>query len=95
MDEERFLQEIRLAEGGVADAETHLARLLAEVQAAPRAEKTTISEALHEAFEKLRESRRRLLSLEDLIRGEGASGKDGGEGASGKDGGEGASGKDD
>jgi hypothetical protein len=34
----------------------------------PRAEKTTISEALHDAFQKLRDAREHLGKLETLIR---------------------------
>jgi hypothetical protein len=68
MDSERLLKEIRMAESGVADAESHLTKLLAEIQFAPRAEKTTLSDALQHAFDKLRESRRHLVSLEELVR---------------------------
>ena len=45
--------EVRVAKNGVADAESDLARL----EVAPRAEKTTISDALHNAFQKLRDAR--------------------------------------
>ncbi|HEY6462976.1 MAG TPA: hypothetical protein VIY73_22555 [Polyangiaceae bacterium] len=69
MDSERLLKEIRMAESGVTEAESHLAKLLAEIQFAPRAEKTTLSNALQQAFDKLRESRRHLISLEEIVRG--------------------------
>jgi hypothetical protein len=68
MNDKIILEEIRAAMDGVADAENDLARLLNEIEAAPRAEKTTISEALNDAFEKLRDAREHLGKLETLIR---------------------------
>ena len=62
----QLLQEIRSAKDAVADAEGDLTRLLREVQAAVRAEKTTISEALQKAFDKLRAARGQLVRLEKL-----------------------------
>jgi hypothetical protein len=67
--EKRVLEEVRVAQKGVADAENDLAKLLKKIQVAPRAEKTTISEALHSAFQKLRDARERLGKLETLLRG--------------------------
>ncbi len=70
MKEQRFiLEEIRVATNGVADAENDLEKLLKEIEIAPRAEKTTISEALRHAFEKLRNAREHLGRLETLICG--------------------------
>jgi hypothetical protein len=54
----------------VADAQSELARLLQEVEVARRAEKTKISEALHNAVQKLRDAREHLEKLETLIGGE-------------------------
>jgi hypothetical protein len=68
--DELVLKEIMQAKRGLADAENELARLLREVKVAPRAEKTTISEALNDAFQKLRDARARLGRLEALLRGE-------------------------
>jgi len=68
MNEKIILEEIRVAKNGVAGAENDLARLLKEIDVAPRAEKTTISEALHAAFQKLRDAREHLATLETLIR---------------------------
>jgi len=70
MKDKLVLEEIRVAKNGVADAESDLAKLLKEVQVAPRAEKTTIGEALHNALQKLRDAREHLGKLETLIRGE-------------------------
>ena len=68
MNDKIILEEIRVAVDRVANAENDLARLLKEIEAAPRAEKTTISEALHNAFQKLRDAREHLGKLETLIR---------------------------
>jgi len=70
MKEQRVLREIKAARDQVAEAEDALARLLSEVQAAARAEKTTISEGLRDAFHKLRSAREHLVTLEKLARGE-------------------------
>ena len=64
--DEQLLQEIKSAKDAVADAEGDLARLLGEIQTGVRAEKTTISEALQKAFDKLRTVRERLVRLEKL-----------------------------
>ena len=68
MNDEMVLEELRAAKSGVIEAETHLSALLEDVEAAPRAEKTTISEALRDAFRKLRNAREHLGKLEKLIR---------------------------
>ena len=67
---DKILEEIRVAKNGVADAAGDLTRLLKEIQVAPRAEKTAISEALQGAFQKLADAREHLGNLETLIRAE-------------------------
>jgi hypothetical protein len=67
MSDKSILDELRVAKDRVADAGSDLARLLKEIEVSPRAEKTTISEALHNAFQKLRDARERLGKLETLI----------------------------
>jgi hypothetical protein len=67
MKDNIVLQEIRVAKDSVTDAESDLTRLLKEIEGAPRAEKTTISEALRSAFQKLRDAREHLGKLEILI----------------------------
>ena len=64
--DQQLLQEIRSAKDAVADAEGDLTRLLREVRAAVRAEKTTISDALQKAFDKLHAAREQLVRLEKL-----------------------------
>jgi hypothetical protein len=58
------MEEIGVARNGVANAQKDLARLLKEVQVAPRAEKTTISDVLHGALRKLHDAREHLGRLE-------------------------------
>jgi len=70
MKEQLVLGEIHAAKNAIADAEGDLAQLLSEVQVASRAEKTTISEAMQNAFHKLRAAREHLVALEKLTRGE-------------------------
>lgn len=69
MKDKIALEEIRAAKNGVADAESDLDRLMKAIEVAPRAEKTTISEALHDAFQKLRDARKHLGKLEALLLG--------------------------
>ena len=64
--DEQLLQEIKSAKDAVADAEGDLSRLLGEIKSGVRAEKTTISEALQKAFDKLRAARGQLVRLEKL-----------------------------
>jgi hypothetical protein len=63
---EQLLKEIQSAKDAVADAEGDLGRLLREIKSEVRAEKTTISEALQKAFDKLRAARGHLVRLEKL-----------------------------
>jgi hypothetical protein len=68
MNDKFVLEEIQVAESSLADAENELGWLLKEVQAAPRAEKTLLSEALHKALQKLLDAREHLGKLETLLR---------------------------
>ncbi len=70
MKEQLVLGEIHSARNAIADAEGDLAQLLSEIQTASRAEKTTISEAMRNAFQKLRAAREHLVALEKLARGQ-------------------------
>jgi hypothetical protein len=64
MNNKAVMEEIGVAKNGVASAENDLATLLKKLQAAPRAEKTTISKVLHSALKKLRDAREHLGKLE-------------------------------
>ncbi len=66
MSEARFLVEVRAAKNAVAEAEDDLAKLLREIRNSLRAEKITISEVLQAAFDKLRDAREHLVTLEKL-----------------------------
>ena len=68
MEKPRVLVDIQCAKDALANAESHLARLLRETQGATRAEKTTISGALRDAFQKLRAARERAIAVEKLAR---------------------------
>jgi hypothetical protein len=68
MKTQLILAEIKAAKSGVTEAENDLAKLLQQLQAQTRAQKTTISRALQKAFDKLRESREHLVTLEKLAR---------------------------
>jgi hypothetical protein len=68
MKEQLCLDEIQCAKDAIADAEGDLTRLMGEIQTASRAEKTTISMALRNAFQKLRAAREHLVRLEKLAR---------------------------
>jgi hypothetical protein len=63
------LEDIQAAGQSVADAQRELAAVLRDIQAGARAEKTTISDALRKAFDKLRAAREHLLALEMVARG--------------------------
>ncbi len=68
MNEPRFLVEVRAAKNAVTEAEDDLAKLLNEIRSALRAEKVTMSEVLQRAFDKLRDAREHLVTLEKLAR---------------------------
>lgn len=55
---------ISVAKTSLDEAERSLTEALAEIRAAPRAEKTTVSIAVEEAFERLRAARAILAGLE-------------------------------
>jgi hypothetical protein len=52
------------------DAERHLSKVLQDLGAAPRAQKTTISGVVQTAFDRLRSARASLDELEKLIKSE-------------------------
>ncbi|MEZ4225721.1 MAG: hypothetical protein R3B13_32515 [Polyangiaceae bacterium] len=64
------LENIVAARTAISQAESNLAKLLGELRAAPRAQKTQVSQGIEEAFAKLRGAREVLLALEgSLVRG--------------------------
>jgi hypothetical protein len=58
---------VQAAKTELTEAEADIEKLLRELRAKARAEKTTISEVLQTAFTKLRSARRNVEALEELI----------------------------
>lgn len=59
---------LEIAKRDITDAEEALTTVLRELNATPRAEKTTISEILQRAFTKVSAAKQELLDLEILIK---------------------------
>jgi hypothetical protein len=66
-DRALLASKVEAAKRNVIEAEADLERLLSELRAMARAEKTTISAALESAFTKLRAARSDLEALEQLV----------------------------
>ncbi len=62
-----LLSKIDRAKTDVTEAEADLERLIRELSATPRAEKTTVSRVVEDAFGKLRAAKSDLAELEKLI----------------------------
>ena len=67
MENEKLLEEIGRANSEIVQAADALQTLLRDLEVAPRAEKTTVSCVVSEAFERLRRARARLAQLQELI----------------------------
>ncbi|KYF51415.1 hypothetical protein BE08_32235 [Sorangium cellulosum] len=67
MQKKTLLEKVTAAKQEIADAESNLERALREIQVAPRADKTTVSEVVQAAFTKLRAARTNLTELEGLV----------------------------
>jgi hypothetical protein len=68
-----LLKSVSTSKQEIDDAERHLSKVLHDLGAAPRAQKTTISGVVQIAFDRLRSARVSLDELEKLIKGGGAS----------------------
>ncbi|GMV13712.1 MAG: hypothetical protein HS104_34750 [Polyangiaceae bacterium] len=66
-NKELLLNSIERAQRDVASAEADLERLLGELLQAPRADKTTVSRVIEEAFGKLRSAKSDLADLETIV----------------------------
>ncbi len=64
-----LLKNVTTSKQEIADAERHLSKVLQDLGAAPRAQKTTISGVVQTAFDRLRSARESLDQLEELIKG--------------------------
>jgi hypothetical protein len=62
-----LLEKIDAAKKEIALAESELELVLTQIRAAPRAEKTNVSEVVESAFQRLRNARRALVELEVLL----------------------------
>ena len=67
MGKRLLLERVEAAKREIADAESHLAKVVQELAGAPRANKTTSSEVLKDAFAKLNAVRIALVDLEALV----------------------------
>ena len=64
-----LLKTVATSKQEIEDAERHLSKVLHDLGAAPRAQKTTISGVVQTAFERLRSARENLDEVEKLIKG--------------------------
>ena len=65
---EAILEKVKTATTEVSDAAEDLAKLLAELMAAPRAQKTTVSKVVEAAFSRLKTARLALLDIEKILK---------------------------
>jgi hypothetical protein len=63
---QQALERLAQAKRDILDAEANLEKVLREIQIAPRAEKTTVSQVVQDAFAKVRAVRTALTDLEKL-----------------------------
>lgn len=62
-----ILAKVKLAATEVSESASNLDKLLSDLAAAPRAEKTTISQVVQDAFARLKHARAALLDVEKLV----------------------------
>ncbi len=67
MEKKILLEKIAAAKQEITDAQSDLENALGEIQSAPRADKTTISEVVKDAFSKLKVARMNLADLENIV----------------------------
>jgi len=65
-----ILKNVSSTKQEIEDAERGLSKVLQELDAAPRAQKTTITGVVQKAFDRLHSARESLERLEKLIKGE-------------------------
>lgn len=68
---ELILTKVHLAVTEVADAAKELDRLMSKIEASPRAQKTTITSAVQDAFSRLKIARAALKDVEQILKNEG------------------------
>ncbi|WP_437679136.1 hypothetical protein [Sorangium sp. So ce131] len=67
MASKALLEKVAAAKRDITEAENDLERVLRDIQVAPRADKTTISKVVEDAFTKLRAVKANLIELEALV----------------------------
>jgi hypothetical protein len=65
-----LLKSLATTKQEIEDAERDLSKVLQELGAAPRAAKTTITDVVQTAFDRLRSARESLEGLEHIIKGD-------------------------
>jgi hypothetical protein len=65
---QHLLTKVQTAATEVSDAATDLDKLLSELRTAPRAQKTTISKVVEEAFSRLKGARLALSEVEKILK---------------------------
>lgn len=63
----KLLEKLTAAKQEILEAERDLERLLQDIQVVPRSEKMVITEAIEEAFTRIKTARTFLFELEDLV----------------------------
>jgi hypothetical protein len=69
--DQEVIAKVLEAQAAVAAAEGSLQQLVGEIQRLPRAEKTTVTEIVRDAFSRLKAARDDLAELEKLLSGAG------------------------
>jgi len=67
---ELVLAKVKLAVTEVADAATDLDKLMSQIAASPRAQKTTVTKVVQEAFSRLKKARDALKEVELILKKE-------------------------
>ncbi|AUX40544.1 uncharacterized protein SOCE26_019450 [Sorangium cellulosum] len=67
MASKALLDKVVAAKRDITEAENDLEKVLRDIQVAPRADKTTISKVVEDAFTKLRAVKANLIELEALV----------------------------
>jgi hypothetical protein len=70
MNKKALITKVASAKQEILEAEERLAKVFGAIRVAPRAEKTSISEVVGKALEKLKAARSDLEALEKIISGD-------------------------
>jgi hypothetical protein len=70
MNKKALISKVARSKRDIFEAEEQLAKVFGEIKVAPRAEKTSISDVVGKALDKLKAARSELEALEKLISGD-------------------------